>query len=549
MKLIAIIPARGGSKGILNKNMRLLGNYPLIYYSIRTATSAGIFDEIVVTSDSDEILHYAANYGVSTLKRTDELSRDNVTLDPVIYDALSKSEMSNNTLYDVVVTMQPTSPLLSCETLLKAVNSFIKENVYDTYISAVNKPHLAWTYENSIYTPAYKKRLNRQELPPYYIETGGFMICNRENITKTSRLGKSVSVYPIPTSEAIDIDYMNDWLICEAELSRKRIVFRTDAYRTLGMGHLYRTVTLCNAMMEHDIVVVLKNDHALGVNMIQKMGLKYHVVNDEDEFITYLGEIKADIAIIDCMNTTKGYIEKIKETVTKVVVFEDNGEGSKYADVVINPMIEEKTLEQNRYCGARYFCLRDEFLLRVPKPFSPVVNSVFVSFGGSDPSDITTKTYKAACSLIEKYADLTFNFVIGLGFDENKKHELVPIPNKIDVIYDTPHISKYMSTADIAVISNGGTAFEICSLGIPGIVLSHNLREVKHKFTQIHNGFINLGLSSEIETHTICNTIEWLMNTPRIRDEMRNLMLSVNLKNGTNNVKNIILRSFYEPDR
>jgi len=546
MKLIAIISARGGSKGIINKNIKLLNNHPLIYYAINNAKSIDMFDEIIVTSDSDEILNIARNYGVDALKRSNELSQDDVTLDPVIYDALTRSEDKNNTKYDIVVTLQPTSPLLSASTLKNAVLKFIEDKNNDTYISAFNKPHLAWRSEKDKYVPAYRERLNRQKLPPYYIETGGFLISKRENVTPKSRLGSAVSVYPIPENEAIDIDDMNDWILCEAQLSKKKIVFRADAFKELGTGHIYRVITLYQSMLEHNLTVVLNKSYAMGIEMAQKAMLNHHIIETDDDFFVFLEQCKPDIVVIDCLNTTKDYIIKLKEIAPKVIVFEDEGEGSKYADVVINALYEKDIQEPNKYYGAKYCCLRDEFFIKTPKPFSSKVNNIFVSFGGSDPSDITSKVYEISCSLINKYPDLTFDFVVGLGFRDERKKELAPIANKINIIYNTPHISEYMSKSDMAVISGGGTIFEVCSLGVPSIVLTQNLRETSHKFAQIHNGFINLGLGKEIDTKTISDTIEWLMNAEIIRKEMQNLMLSADLRNGIKRVKNIILGDYYE---
>jgi len=544
MKIIAIIPARGGSKWIINKNIRLLNGKPLIHYAINNAKSTGMFNEIVVTSDSEEILCIASNYGVNTLMRTHELSQDHVTLDPVVYDALTRSEQKKDVQYDIVVTLQPTSPLLSSETLKNAIANFIDDKKNDTYISVFNSPHLAWTSEDGKYLPAYKERLIRQGLPPYYVETGGFMISKRENVTEQSRLGKAIFVYPIPEKEAIDIDDMNDWLLCEAQLSKKKIVFRADAFKELGMGHINRVITLYQAMLEHDIVVVLNKAYHMGISMVEKIGLKYCLIETDDDFYTLLKKVDPDIVVIDCLNTTKDCIIKLKKIVSKVIVFEDEGEGSHYADIVINALYEKNTHEENRYYGAKFCCLRDEFFIKEPKLFSTEVRNIFVSFGGSDPSDITSKVYQVARVLIEKHPNLTFDFVVGLGFKDARRAELVPVLDKINIIYNTPHISEYMARADMAVISAGGTVFEVCSLGVPTIVLTQNLRETSHKFAQIHNGFINLGLGNEIDTNTIGNTIEWLMNAPEIRKEMHNLMLSTNLRNGTKTVKNIILGNY-----
>ena len=98
-----------------------------------------------------------------------------MTLDPVIYDAVCTMEKKKGIQYDVVITLQVTSPLLSSDTLDKALESFLASSD-DTYISVVNKPHLSWTKKDGCYVPNYEKRLNRQQLPPNYLETGAFLI-------------------------------------------------------------------------------------------------------------------------------------------------------------------------------------------------------------------------------------------------------------------------------------------------------------------------------------------------------------------------------------
>ena len=87
MKLLIIIPARGGSKGIARKNLRILNNFPLIYYSIKLALKISYEKEVYVTSDDDEILNISNLFGAKTHKRASKnLSNDNTTLDPVIND-------------------------------------------------------------------------------------------------------------------------------------------------------------------------------------------------------------------------------------------------------------------------------------------------------------------------------------------------------------------------------------------------------------------------------------------------------------------------------
>lgn len=82
-------------------------------------------------------------------------------------------------------------------------------------------------------------------LPPHYLETGAFLISKREIVCKASRLGDKVTVFEVPEDQATDIDTKQDWIVCEALLAKKTIVFRADGYRELGLGHIYRAAHAC----------------------------------------------------------------------------------------------------------------------------------------------------------------------------------------------------------------------------------------------------------------------------------------------------------------
>ena len=143
MRIIAVIPARGGSKGIPRKNLRLINGQPLISYAIRNALESRYITSVFVSTDSDEIAYEAEQCGAEVVRRDESISNDVTTLDPVIYDAVLKAEAAKRCTFDAVVTMQPTSPLLRLQTLDGAIESFLKDGS-DTVISVVNKPHLAW---------------------------------------------------------------------------------------------------------------------------------------------------------------------------------------------------------------------------------------------------------------------------------------------------------------------------------------------------------------------------------------------------------------------
>lgn len=540
MKILAVIPARGGSKGIPRKNVRLMKDNPLIYYAINNALKCTAITDVVVSTDDDEIASVSNMYKAQVIIRDPKLADDITTLDPVVYDAVLKMEEKHKKKYDIVITLQPTSPLLKSVTLKDAIEDFVKDNK-DTYISVTNKPHLAWSKDKDRFYPLYEKRLNRQQLPPNYHETGAFLITKREFVTNNSRLGKTVSVYEIPENESIDIDSVSDWITCESELRKKKIVFRADGHKMLGMGHIYHCLTLAYKMIEHQVMFVSKSKYQEGIDKILQNNMPCTIMQNDDDFFDFLAEYKPDVVVNDCLDTTLEYINRLKSLVKRVVTIEDLGTGIYAADAVINALYENKNVDAHIYSGEKYICLRDEFLIQTPKEFSPEVENVLVMFGGTDPSNLTKKIYDISLIINNKHPKIKFIFIAGSAYD-CEAHGVFSVEDKnITVIKDTKRVSEYIKNADIAFTSQGRTVFEFASLGVPAIVLAQNEREQLHTFAQMENGFLNLGLGINVSDDTLLKTFEWLIHTPQIRFEMQNLMLRNDLKSGVDRVKKIIL--------
>lgn len=540
MSTIAVIPARGGSKGIPRKNMRLMNGIPLIEYSINLALECEQIDTVVVSSDSVEILGFAKQFdGVIALDRNSELALDAVTLDPVVYDAVMRVEDSCGCSFDIVVTLQPTSPLLSAVTLSKALHKFSNVEC-DSMISVVNDPHLSWKkVDNGQILPAYAERLNRQQLPPNYLETGAFFISQRKVVTPNSRLGDLVSVYEVPNDEAVDIDTWQDWVLCETALSRKTIVFRVDGYPQLGLGHIYRCLTLAYACTEHNIVFLSMGKYREGIDKLKQSNMSVIEINSVDDLYEWLENNKPDIFVNDCLDTSYEYVQKVKRYVKRFVSFEDLGSGIHAADAVINAIYEGASPLPNVYVGKRFVCLRDEFLIARPKDFSATVKRVLVMFGGTDPLNLSKRVYEVACRYNHERINVYFDFILGSGY----KHAQLESDDSfgIHVIQDTPRVSDYMKKADLAFSSQGRTTFELAAMGVPTVVMAQNTREQLHPFAQMNNGFINLGLGNEVSDEDIYSTLVWLINATSIREEMYKLMLQVDLKSGIKRVKQILL--------
>ena len=204
-----VIPARGGSKGIKNKNLRKISKYSLVEWSIIHALFlANKRDRIIVSSDSNKILKIANKYSVDAQLRPKNLSGDKVFTEPVMKYALSKYQINHD---DIIVLLQPTSPLRRKKTLnsaLRAINS--KE-----FVSALTVQELhqfKWDIQdNFVGKPLYDKRPRRQDMKPEYVENGSIYMTRYKNFLKSNnRVSGKTKLITSETEESIDIDNMVD---------------------------------------------------------------------------------------------------------------------------------------------------------------------------------------------------------------------------------------------------------------------------------------------------------------------------------------------------
>jgi len=195
MNILIVIPARGGSKGIPRKNLRLLDGKPLIYYAIKTALSLHYNLDVYVSSEDEEILNTAIQFGAKVHQRDSSIADDKTTLDPVIYACYEYARRMENKKYDFVITMQATSPLLKASSLDNAIEKILANKSIETMIASKDNTHLSWRKENNRFLPNYKKRVNRQYLTPTFTETGAFFITREDIITQDNRIGKNVELY------------------------------------------------------------------------------------------------------------------------------------------------------------------------------------------------------------------------------------------------------------------------------------------------------------------------------------------------------------------
>lgn len=221
MKVICTICARGGSKGLKNKNIMKLYGKPLISFSIDQAKKSKLFDEIVVSSDSSKILKIAKNYNILNLiRREKKLSNDKIGKIHAIRDAVLRMERTKKVKYDIIFDLDVTCPLRSIKDIKKASKIFRKKNA-DNLLS-VSLPRKNPYYNIIEYRKGLLKRLkkskikisSRQKAPVVYEMNASIYIWKRKVLFSNSPFyRKKTSLYLMPLERSIDIDSLLDFKI------------------------------------------------------------------------------------------------------------------------------------------------------------------------------------------------------------------------------------------------------------------------------------------------------------------------------------------------
>jgi len=551
LNILIVIPARGGSKGIPRKNLRFINGKPLISWIISTAKNISCADVVVSTEDSD-IKKVASIYNIPVIKRPKYLSEDGVSLDPVIIHSLKVVEKQKEKVYDIVITLQATSPLLKVETLKKAIVYFNKKNI-DTLISCIEKRHLFWIKDNqNKYKPFYKERQNRQLLSPIFEESGSFMICRRETLIRGSRIGKKVDMFPIDFEESVDIDNWTDWIMAESLMKRRKIVFRVDGNRNIGLGHIYRCLTIADRLMAHQVYFLMNKKHTLGIKKVQEYNYKIILYNNENELFQKIDLFEPHIIINDILDTSAEYIKKINSRKIFSINFEDLGEGSEKCNVLFNALYEwSERPKNNKYFGYKYECLREEFyLFNYKRTTKDKVTNILISFGGTDLNNLT---FKVLSTLVRLEFKSKISVILGLGYKyKNKLKKYATQKNlqgfDINIIENTKFIVQYINESDIGITSNGRTVYEFVSLGIPVITISQNYRETTHLFSRICPGVINIGIANELKNEVLENNLNKLLTDKHYRLSLVNKLVPFarDIRKGINRIILIIFKKYWE---
>lgn len=226
MKILGIIPARGGSKGVPGKNILKFEEKPLIAYSIEVGQQCDQLSELIVNTDDDGIAEAAADYGCRVIKRSKELGSDTSSVVDVALETIRRFE-EDNIFFDAIVLLQPTSPLRTAEDINKAISILEHSPETDAVLSMVSvgdhHPARMYRLDGSALKcemPEYETT-RRQELPPRYIRNGCIYLVRTEALRREkSFMPPNKSAYIMDSRWALNIDSEMDVILGQALIEK-----------------------------------------------------------------------------------------------------------------------------------------------------------------------------------------------------------------------------------------------------------------------------------------------------------------------------------------
>ena len=464
----------------------------LIERVINKAKEIANDEDIYVLTDSEEIRLISRRKGVLYFfKKSLKLSPGTIIENLIDFLVTVADD------YQTFILLSPYVPLLAAKEIQNALRKY--ESNQEKFLVSVKKTFSRALTENRKNAYEILRGETEQKI---LIESLAFQIID-SSLVKNGKLRVDVraGTYAL-SSDLIEIQSFQDWWVCEKLLKRKRIVFRVIGGEQVGMGHIQRTLTLAHEITDHEIRFVCDTKSKMAADKLA--GYDYWLgIYKPEEIEDQIIALEPDLVINDMLNTTPEYINKLRSNKIPVVNFEDLGGGAALTNLTINELYDEPLIiGENILWGREYFFIREEFNDAQPIQLKEKVDSLLLIFGGTDPGDYVRKILplvKDEC--VNK--DIKIYVVTGGGypFIKELEKEIKKIGNsKIEYHHSIGVVSPIMEKVQIAISSNGRTAYELAHMNIPSIILSHHKREKTHKFTKEENGFIPIGIFEGKET-------------------------------------------------
>lgn len=326
---------------------------------------------------------------------------------------------------------------------------------------------------------------------------------------------------------------------------RKKIAFRFETGKELGMGHLFRCLQIMEYLQGMECIAIISTDSELAEKVLSQRKIPYFKIDNIQNIISILVSNHIDILVNDILNTKKDDIVLLKKYVNRIVNFEDVGSGANCAHAVINELYElgSEEKQEAKFYGKDYYCLSNAYRNAMRNVFRSQIKNVAILFGCTDSGNLSEKTLYA---ILEEsnLINICVKLIVGPGkrISAEQRKKLCKGNKDIRVcVVENADLTSELCNIDLAISSQGRTMFELAYMKIPTIVLAQNERETLHTFAALENGFVNLGIGRDVTGIQIAKTVDWLNETPHIRYELYRNMEKLELEKGMERVSNIIL--------
>lgn len=284
-KIVALVPLRGGSKSIPYKNIKHIAGKPLCFWILEAACSSKMIHEVYVSTESEIISDAVSclSFPVKILKRDPVLATDTASTESVMLDFMNKVN------FDILITLQATSPLTTAEDIDSAINYFL-ENNYDSLVTGVRTKRFFWSDENKPlnYDPASRPR--RQDFKGWVMENGAFYITKKDILRdQKCRLGGRIGVYEMPYDTSIELDEPEDWKVVESIIYKKNEADKKKNIESIAKKIKMLIMDVDGVMTDASVYCDVKGSEmkrfnvrdGMGLGLIRKKGIKTAIITKE----------------------------------------------------------------------------------------------------------------------------------------------------------------------------------------------------------------------------------------------------------------------------
>jgi CMP-N-acetylneuraminic acid synthetase len=284
-RVLAVVPARGSSDHVPYLNIKRLGDCPLLAHTLQAARAAASVDRLVVSTDDPQVAEVAVAWGAEApFLRPGDLAGDIPSLKPVIAHAVHEME-SRGEKVDVVVVLQATTPFRDAAAIEDAVHKLVAGG-YDTVLSVTEDRTLNWRAAGNRLLPLFAREGRRDEQPPVYKENGAVVAMRREVLDGESRFGDQVGFVVLDKRAGFTVHDLEDFWMAERLLNQPRVLFRVDGGTRMGMGHVYRSLAIAEALRSlsrAEVAFLMSGglEHEQGLIAASRAGYPLRVLRDE----------------------------------------------------------------------------------------------------------------------------------------------------------------------------------------------------------------------------------------------------------------------------